>query len=328
MFKNFQEIEGLPDRVLERGIEVRWSSLFKMLKSFVDNKRAIDKMVDDDMEKPKSKRHNLPEFSKAEWRKMENVMNSLEVFCEATTFLQSRDASISLVLPLFESLKIHVQRNIDTKVGDDTLNQELLMNLKVRFDAYKNDKTYILATFLNPNFKMKCLNITYKQLYFDWIMKELVSSCHFLNITFLLTFFQTADDQDALQTSSPAIQVLNSQSRLFAVLDASDEKEPESEKTKTKKQRILAELLTYTQECAESLDDTPSNYWKRNEIRFPFLCSLFKKYGTAPATSAEVERLFSLAGNIVTDMRKRITAEKLEMLLFLNANLPLLNYHY
>ena len=71
-------------------------------------------------------------------------------------------------------------------------------------------------------------------------------------------------------------------------------------------------------------EQSPGAYWKSNESRFPYLTTIFKRFGTAPATSAEVERLFSLAGNIVTDLRKRLSNESLEKLLFLNANLPLL----
>uniref|UniRef100_A0A914QF20 HAT C-terminal dimerisation domain-containing protein n=1 Tax=Panagrolaimus davidi TaxID=227884 RepID=A0A914QF20_9BILA len=89
-------------------------------------------------------------------------------------------------------------------------------------------------------------------------------------------------------------------------------------------EELIKELNLYFQAPTIPRDASPAAYWKLHETVFPHLTALFKKYGTAPATSAEVERLFSLAGNIVTDLRKRLGVERLEKLLFLNANLPLL----
>lgn len=173
-FSNFQELENLPSRVLERGIEVRWSSLYNMLKSFVDNKKAIEKLTDEESTKPPSQRKKLPEFDRQQWRKMEKVKESLEVFCKATNYLQSRDASISIVIPLSESLKLHVQQNIDNDIGDEALNKSLLKHLKLRFDCLKDEKKYIISTMLNPNFKMICLDEDLKALYCKWISDELV----------------------------------------------------------------------------------------------------------------------------------------------------------
>ena len=43
-------------------------------------------------------------------------------------------------------------------------------------------------------------------------------------------------------------------------------------------------------------------------------------YLTPPPTSTDVERLFSIAGNILTDSRNRLTPENLEKLLFIRQN--------
>lgn len=176
-FKNCQDLEGLPERALERGIEVRWSSLYKMLKSFLDNKAAIELLIEEENKKVKSKRIILPDIEKSQWRQMESIKNSLQMFCEATTFLQSREATISMVIPLSETLKLHVQKNIDNDIGDEALNQALLKHLKTRFDTFKFTEKYITATFLNPNFKLKSLNKDRKQIYFDSIIDELVKIC-------------------------------------------------------------------------------------------------------------------------------------------------------
>jgi hypothetical protein len=50
------------------------------------------------------------------------------------------------------------------------------------------------------------------------------------------------------------------------------------------------------------------------------------KYQSVPATSAESERLFSTAGYIVNDLRKRLLSKNVEMLLFLHHNLKIYDF--
>lgn len=62
-------------------------------------------------------------------------------------------------------------------------------------------------------------------------------------------------------------------------------------------------------------------WWKENEINFPLLTKLAKKYLSAPATSVYLERLFSEAGNIYEETRSRLLPRNAEKLLFLHHNL-------
>jgi len=65
-----------------------------------------------------------------------------------------------------------------------------------------------------------------------------------------------------------------------------------------------------------------------NAIKWPLLTTLAKKYFSAPATSSESERLFSTAGQIVSNLRKRLLPENIEKLLFLHHNLRIYNFCY
>lgn len=47
----------------------------------------------------------------------------------------------------------------------------------------------------------------------------------------------------------------------------------------------------------------PLIWWKNNELKYPNLALLAKKYLYAPATPVTSERCFSTAGNIVTSKR-------------------------
>ncbi len=58
------------------------------------------------------------------------------------------------------------------------------------------------------------------------------------------------------------------------------------------------------------------------------LARIAKKFLTPPPTSTEVERLFSTAGDVLSNERNRLLPENLEKMLFCQENLPIINYKY
>ncbi|KYQ58113.1 Zinc finger BED domain-containing protein 1, partial [Trachymyrmex zeteki] len=60
-------------------------------------------------------------------------------------------------------------------------------------------------------------------------------------------------------------------------------------------------------------------WWKARADRFPILSNLARKYLCIPATSANSERTFFTAGNIVTPKRS-LFPENVNMLVFLYQN--------
>ena len=74
----------------------------------------------------------------------------------------------------------------------------------------------------------------------------------------------------------------------------------------------------------ETEKQTPLEFWKKNEGRFPALAQAARSYLCAPPTSVDSERLFSVAGLIIDEKRNRLTAKNAEMLIFAKTNLPLL----
>ena len=58
------------------------------------------------------------------------------------------------------------------------------------------------------------------------------------------------------------------------------------------------------------------------------MAKLAEIYLTPPPTSTDVERLFSTAGDTITNERNRLLPATAEMLLFLRENLPRINFKY
>jgi hypothetical protein len=73
-----------------------------------------------------------------------------------------------------------------------------------------------------------------------------------------------------------------------------------------------------------------ASFWNDAIIaaKYPHIRSLVFKYHSAPATSSESERLFSTAKLIASDLRKNLSDEKIEKLLFCHHNIMILNFDY
>ena len=91
--------------------------------------------------------------------------------------------------------------------------------------------------------------------------------------------------------------------------------------SKTHRKRNISgavnELETYFRESCQEMDTYPLDYWKINYINYPTLANLANKLLSTPATSASVERLFSIAGKVFRPERcslKDDTFEKLMMI--------------
>jgi hypothetical protein len=63
------------------------------------------------------------------------------------------------------------------------------------------------------------------------------------------------------------------------------------------------------------------NWWADNQKRFPNLAQMARQYMGCPASSATVERLFSVVGIAFSDKRKRASSSTLESLAFAQLNL-------
>ena len=84
----------------------------------------------------------------------------------------------------------------------------------------------------------------------------------------------------------------------------------------------------YLRTPRDSAFPSPSTYWNDpvNTAKFPHLKILVTKYLSAPATSAESERLFSSAKLAIGDLRTQMSAENLEKQLFIHHNTLILGF--
>jgi len=83
-------------------------------------------------------------------------------------------------------------------------------------------------------------------------------------------------------------------------------------------------------EVSQYLHSTPMDpeltlllWWKKNQQFFPHLSILARKYLAIPASSVPSERVFSLAGNLVSKKRARTSPSNVDMFIFYRKNMSL-----
>lgn len=116
-------------------------------------------------------------------------------------------------------------------------------------------------------------------------------------------------------TSETADPTEQQQPRLFSYLSSS---------ASTSSQRIddpeESEVTLYLSEPVLPEDTNPLDFWKLNGSKFPKLSNLAKHYLSIPASSAPVERLFSIAGKIFRPNRCSMTDTVFQKLIAIKCN--------
>jgi hypothetical protein len=67
-------------------------------------------------------------------------------------------------------------------------------------------------------------------------------------------------------------------------------------------------------------DKCPLLFWKLYENKFQLLSALAKKYLGIPASSASVERIFSISGHVLSAKRSKMSVRLFALLVFLKLN--------
>ena len=114
-------------------------------------------------------------------------------------------------------------------------------------------------------------------------------------------------------------------SLLWKYCDELMDKNSEKESSLLSTQSVID---NYLKEPTLSRNSDLLAYWKSNQDNLPLLTSLATQYLCAPPASLASERLFSIAANLCTDLRNRLTPTKVEYLLFLNKNFLTVDFDY
>lgn len=106
----------------------------------------------------------------------------------------------------------------------------------------------------------------------------------------------------------------------FCLWSVFDKKAAEYAPIGTSTSRAIVEVQRYLESGVICRNDDPLKWWVNNKYKYPHLARVAQRKLGVLATSVPCERLFSKAGEIMSERRSRLKPENMKMILFLNTN--------
>ena len=280
----------------------RWNSSYYMLKRLVEQRKAVSAA--------NAEADASFDLTAAQWKLAEKVIKLLLPFEEATEDISSDSSSIALFIPIVNSLNKLLQVDEEDH-GIMSMKRKMLLSMQNRFASCETEDLYCLSTLLDPRFKNRVFS---SQSSMISSKERLISRCE----DYLGSSQSVACEPDTSSVPKRPRKD-DSASVLWAQVDEMmkvHDGEPDDDYIVVQKM-----VNAYLSETNAPQHSNPLLYWKEKQASWPLLATLARKYLAPPCTTVPSERLFSTAGNVVTDKRTRLDAEKVEMLLFLNKNM-------
>jgi hypothetical protein len=286
------------EKALQLANATRWNSQLKMVRSIL----AIPPSKLDSVE--------APLLTPYERNIMQDLVEILAPFEEATDFVQVENfPSAGYVIPCIRGLK-HQLSTMASRSHTSLINA-LTASLDSRMAVYEEKEEYLLAAVLDCRFKLRWCKDDSEITRLKTMLTEKIS-------IIIITEEPVANRSDITEVAS--IQEPPKKKRLFSFMK--DDQGPESTQANP-----LCEIKRYLEEPCEEEAVNPLTYWKEHQLTFPKLAEVSKSLLGIPASSAPVERLFSVAGKVFRPERCRLKDTTFQKLMFLKCNKGLKKYN-
>uniref|UniRef100_A0A1I8FX33 Dimer_Tnp_hAT domain-containing protein n=1 Tax=Macrostomum lignano TaxID=282301 RepID=A0A1I8FX33_9PLAT len=315
----------LPTHSLVQDVDTRWNSTLAMLRRINEQEEAFSVY--------RTRHRPIEILTDNESDVSKKAVKLLEIFEVFTLEVSRETASISCILPMVKVSLEHLQQ-VDC-FGITYLRDDLVKGLTQRFSDEKKSHHHIVATMLDPRFRLDFFDEEQR----NFAKAELVKAMNeILRETSLPTVDgDTAIDEDLSDvsietepqtesqpqqlsmsalfekssTSSAAAATLRDLSRAGTLLPVSNRGNAMD--------KLAREMAAYLSEPRLPFEEDPMKFW-RDKTPSTAMSALVRKFLGPPPTSVPSERIFSNVGNIYEPKRRRLLGETVEKLVFINYN--------
>ncbi|XP_048344880.1 zinc finger BED domain-containing protein 6-like [Sphaerodactylus townsendi] len=338
-----QALHGLPQEQMKHDEKdpVGWNATLAMLEQLCTHQRAIDDYLIE-------KRELCLTFR--DWRLMQDVVQLLEVFKEATSVILHRDsATLGHVLPLLRVIEGYVEDFLDQarEQGDDgtaaaRLASDLLQAMKDsrQLTEIKGNILYQVASFLDPRFKDSLSKFLLGDP--DWQIEAVKEHVIQLTTTEVCLKNLPLDKSTSVAEGPPAFEE-EPLSLLPPTGSTSSRSSPESSGIWTKwcmrlgltntpnpgsgsppdaalvaREEVGAYVRDYVGHIGANTD--PLMYWQQKRHTWPSLFLVAVRYTSCTPTSICSKMLFSAAVPDMSANLSRLSVNTAEVLSFIHMN--------
>ena len=347
---NKADLLGLPAHKLIIDVVTRWNSAYDMVERFAEMQPAVySTLTSKEISSVKEK--DLNTLNDDDVSLAEELISLLKPMKDITAMLCTEtEPTLSIVKPLLNQLAGSLTEPL---TSDSVTVKEIkaIMRKDIQSRYEKQSDILNLATALDPRFKT--LPSLSDEDRFE-VYRVLTSEAAKLTGSIVKVKTEPGTDpaEPTPNTNDPPLPALPSlaeenigdDGESLTLSPASVETvtkvKDEVVETKTVLENILGDVYLVKVEPAKSpleqaelqvsayrkeqtlhVAKSPLQWWKQHQHMFPLVAKVAKRVLCIPATSVPSERVFSTAGDIVTQQRSRIKPKNVDMLIFLKKNL-------
>jgi hypothetical protein len=312
-----EELRKLHKKLNKKNL-TRWNSTLFMIRSVLNLSPEDMKTIRNNMPSKtadqKAIKRNF-DITTVEREMLSELKQLLEMFEFVTDELQSNRINISRVYPCIQYLLNNLKAK--DEFGNDVvyeytgaLRDGLVESLKKRFGVLIKDDLFIISTLLDPNFGLSYLEVEDQQR----ARSKLISMIR-------------RKEAEQLVISSNSEKENNSENlKIKNLLEKRGSNFPQFKPIQHVKKDIIEDLVDNYISTISSGDfkQCALVFWKAHEVKFKAIAEIARKYLGVPASSAAVERIFSISGHILSTKRSKMSVKLFKNLVFLKLNEDLL----
>ncbi|CAF3010358.1 unnamed protein product [Rotaria sp. Silwood2] len=280
--------KAIEKRTLHQSSIVRWLSLCELLESIRNAYPSLVILLNNNKQNYRIQKIN-----------MDIVEKLIEFFYPWKTVLielqKTNAPSLFLVLPCITHLRNELS-NGDRKErsGMKFFYKRALQLLSSMFNM---DEDYIIGAFLHPN---------YKQL--RGASSTQIADCYTACRLFI------GPCQSSTETNEIIYEPQEKKAKIF--MSTLMDKQKKQQSTSDEVDRYISLVLDEGEQYENPLD-----FWKKreNQVTFPNLSQMARKYFSIPCSSSAVERQFSATGQIITQRRSSLDPSTVNDIIFLRS---------
>uniref|UniRef100_A0A6P7H1Y9 Uncharacterized protein LOC114345090 n=1 Tax=Diabrotica virgifera virgifera TaxID=50390 RepID=A0A6P7H1Y9_DIAVI len=278
----------------------RWNSTYDMLRKFLEIEDALKStlaLIDE----------QLPILTHSDWKVIKDLCKVLKPFEDATKYISGElYCSGSVVIPISVGLRSVFQNlikkdNLEHPVKEVT--QLMFNSIAERLDNVEDSEILLSSTFLDPRFKVFAFSNDSVAEYAKTLITSAITKLHESNEESRLINLQSSPEKGHEELS------------LWSSFDCDV-----SSVRPTPTSRAIIEIERYLGDKILPRSDDPLNWWRNHKHIYPYLSVIAREKLCAVGSSVPCERLFSEAGEIMSDRRSMLSTRKTQLLIFLNAN--------
>ncbi|CAB3231863.1 unnamed protein product [Arctia plantaginis] len=294
---------GLPILKLKQECPTRWNSCYEMLERILRVKDAVISTL--------ALIRNELNLQIADWEVLETVVAILKPFFEVTVEVSSENhVTLSKVLVFTQIMSKHIIKNL-AKTYKHPVIPELLNKLKTQIEArlfdLESNILYADSTILDPRFKQKGFRT---QKSYENAIEDIRRRISRIQINSTVVY----ENQVCLNTNSAPVDT----DSMWADFDTDMNQGVRPENSVA---AGIRELDKYMKEEYLHRKEDPLKWWHSRKHIYPHIYQLVLKRLCIQATSVSCERIFSGAGQVITNRRKLLKPSKVSQVVFLHSNM-------